>query len=515
VLTLTEKINIIDLYFNKKMTQKEIAKLIGKSVKTVRKYIKSYSENLNKLDKNISEEELEAVINSIAEKPKYDVSNRKKRKLNDEIITEIEKCLELNEEHLRKGRYKQLMKGIDIHEHIESKGFVISYTTICNYLRGRETAKEAFIKQEYNLGQTLEFDWGTVKLEIAEKPVTLELALFTTACGSYHFPQLYRNQKMENFLDAHVKAFKEFKGVHREVVYDNMKQAVKKFVGFNEKEATDDLKKISLYYGFNYRFCNIASGNEKGHVERGVEFIRRRVFSFRSSFKSLEDAKEYMRIRVNELNSRSRGWLNGNSPSDILSKEQKHLLSLRPDYDTARRVECRVGKYSTVIIDQNNYSVPDHLVGKFVIIKVTTDTVKIYYKNNLIAKHNRSYELNDWKIEIYHYTETLKKKPGALENSVAKSQMEPKLQHIYNTYYTHTPKEFIYLLEVIKENSFEEILNIIKKLDKIRPSLVTTENIKASLNIPIETHYIPKHDEEITNASIRLVNNISQLFQLN
>jgi len=41
---------------------------------------------------------------------------------------------------------------------------------------------------------------------------------------------------------------------------------VRKFVGRNEKEATEDLIKISLYYGFKYRFCNIASGNEKGHV---------------------------------------------------------------------------------------------------------------------------------------------------------------------------------------------------------------------------------------------------------
>jgi hypothetical protein len=33
------------------------------------------------------------------------------------------------------------------------------------------------------------------------------------------------------------------------------------------KEATDDLVKISLYYGFKYRFCNARSGNEKGHVQ--------------------------------------------------------------------------------------------------------------------------------------------------------------------------------------------------------------------------------------------------------
>ena len=43
--------------------------------------------------------------------------------------------------------------------------------------------------------------------------------------------------KMENFLDVHVQAFNKIGGIHRELVYDNMKQAVKKFVGRNEKEA--------------------------------------------------------------------------------------------------------------------------------------------------------------------------------------------------------------------------------------------------------------------------------------
>jgi len=46
------------------------------------------------------------------------------------------------------------------------------------------------------------------------------------------------------------------------MVYDNMKVAVKKFVGPTEEEATEALKKISIYYGFNYRFCNTYSGND-------------------------------------------------------------------------------------------------------------------------------------------------------------------------------------------------------------------------------------------------------------
>ncbi len=133
------------------------------------------------------------------------------------------------------------------------------------------------------------------------------MGLFTTAKGSYHYAKLYQNQKMENFLDIHVKAFNQIGGVHREVVYDNMKQAVKRFVGRNEKEATEDLIKISLYYGFRYRFCNIASGNEKGHVERGgVEFVRRKAFSSKSYFNSIEEANKHLEEKLLKLNSKKK-----------------------------------------------------------------------------------------------------------------------------------------------------------------------------------------------------------------
>lgn len=47
-----------------------------------------------------------------------------------------------------------------------------------------------------------------------------------------------------------------------------MKVAVKRFVSRAEKEPTEDLLKLSMYYGFKFRFCNARRGNEKGHIEK-------------------------------------------------------------------------------------------------------------------------------------------------------------------------------------------------------------------------------------------------------
>jgi len=129
------------------------------------------------------------------------------------------------------------------------------------------------------------------ELTIAGKGKVLQMSVFTTAKGDYRSGDIYYNQKTENFLDTHANFFCEVEGSYREMVYDNTRVAVARFVGRNEKEPTEALLKSSIYYGFKFRFCNNYRANEKGHVERSVEYIRRKIFSKRDKFTSVEEAR--------------------------------------------------------------------------------------------------------------------------------------------------------------------------------------------------------------------------------
>lgn len=73
--------------------------------------------------------------------------------------------------------------------------------------------KEAFIKQQYALGYRAEFDFGEVKLKISGE-------------------------------------LKKVTGVYGTIVYDNMRNIIKKFIGRNEKELNDALVKLAIFYGF-------------------------------------------------------------------------------------------------------------------------------------------------------------------------------------------------------------------------------------------------------------------------
>ena len=486
MISLMDKQKIIISSFLEGKSQWQIHRETGFARKTIRKYINEYEENKTKLLEGDGDKLL--LTNQIVDPPKYDSSSRVKIKLTKEIMDKIDSYLEENRVKRQIGKSKQQKKRIDIHECLEEEGYDIGYQTVCNYIKKKlNEKKEAYIRQEYDLGDTSEFDWGHVKLDIDGKSKSIQMAVMTTAKGSFRFAYLYRNQKMESFLDSHVRFFNLVGGVYKEVVYDNMKVAVAKFVSKTEKIPTEDLLKLSMYYGFNYRFCNARRGNEKGHVEKSVEYVRRKVFSKKDSFKTLEEANQYLEKELEKLNSKEQKYNENKSAKDMLKEELPHLIKLMPTYDISRVLELRVNKYSVINIDENKYSVPDSLVGKFVTAKIYPHNILIYYDNEKQAEHNRNYSSHTWNIKIKHYLNTLKKKPGAIHRSTAMQQVNPKLQNIYTKYYTQNPKDFLDLIEIVSKEGLESIERAIKVLERINPMDINTEKIKMICNRKEET----------------------------
>ena len=295
----------------------------------------------------------------------------------------------------------------------------------------RKRQKEVYILQEYELGDRLEYDFGEVILDCSEGIKAYHMAVLSSPGGEFRWLYLYTNQKKAVFMDSHVQFFEMMGGCYREIVYDNMRNVVSKFIGKNEKELNEDLLKMSVYYGFRINVTNCFKGNEKGHVESSVKILRNRIFADKWSFNSLEDAQEYANSQLLKMNENSQ-----------IEEEKKHLQPYRPPLELAMVSEAKVNPSSLVSVDTVFYSVPEHLVGKRVIVKKYHNEIRIYAENEMIAKHKRVFGNGKMQIDIYHYLNTLRKKPGAIRNSVALKSI-PRLKAIFDTYYGKQPKKFI------------------------------------------------------------------------
>jgi hypothetical protein len=113
-------------------------------------------------------------------------------------------------------------------------------------------------------------------------------------------------------------------------------------------------------------------------------------------------------------------------------------------------------------VDTVFYSVPEYLVGKRVIIKKYHNEIRVYAANEMVAKHKRLFGNGKMQVDIYHYLNTLRKKPGAVRNSVALKSI-PRLKAIFDTYYKNQPKKFIERFLENKELSIEEIIALFER----------------------------------------------------
>jgi hypothetical protein len=260
------------------------------------------------------------------------------------------------------------------------------------------------------------------------------------------------------------------KGVYKEVVYDNMRNVVTKFIGRHEKELNKDLIKLSIYYGFDINVTNCFSGNEKGHVEGSVKVIRNRAFALHYKFKTLDEARNHLFNSLVELNKNS-----------SIEKEIKYLNPTKPPLELANVREQKVNKYSFIQVDNNHYSVPEYLVDRTVSVKIYYDKIKIYSNNTYVCKHKKIDGTNEISIDITHYLNSFVKKPGALKNSLA-LKSSPQLKAIYDTYFIKKPKEFI---ELIRENHNKPVEELMKIMishchdEKVADKVVDIVAIKA------------------------------------
>lgn len=128
-----------------------------------------------------------------------------------------------------------------------------------------------------------------------------------------------------SFMESHNEFFAHVGGVFQEMVYDNMRVAIPEFTGRNEKHPTTALTNLSGWFHYRWRFCNVRRGNEKGHVERSVEYIRHKAFSSRDDFDSLEKAQQYLGESVEKINNLTNNQT-GKSPVALISVGCMYLI---------------------------------------------------------------------------------------------------------------------------------------------------------------------------------------------
>jgi len=514
-MSMVDKQKIIQYWQVEKRSEVDISTALGISRNTVRRYLKVYFRALEK--SQITGQEQAVLEEFLLSIPHYNSVNRGKRKLNTEIMQAIDGYLQDNALKRQQGKGKQVLKNIDIWELLQSSKHDIGYTVVCDYIRKKAMGhQEVFIRQEYEPGENCEFDWCDIKLTIGGVERKLYMAVFTMCKSNYRFAMIFQRQDTLAFMESHIAFFDRVRGVPLRMNYDNMRVAIAEFIGLHEKKPTVALLQMSTFYGFLFRFCNIYCGHEKGHVERSVEYVRRKAFARKDQFDTIPGAQNYLDDICSGLNGKN---LTGSTLTiNELMAEEKAVLLPHPG-----RMECYilqqacVDKYSTFVLGTNHYSVPDNLKTDSVEVKLFANQLKVYHEGVLLGTHTRSYEISQWVITLEHYLRTLERKPGALHGSVALRQAPWEVRDIYESVFRENARDFIELLQYCKTHqiSHARLWEVYRQLKVLCPSDISVDKLKALLGNNPQGVGIIYSDTDIARHAKEQLVEISQILQKN
>lgn len=478
MITMDLKQQILHLYRVDEKSLREISRELNVDRKTVTRLVREYESAL------VSNPET-GMDEFLATTPKYKKRKSVSRVIGGDIAKEIDKCLRENERRRSAGMRKQCLKNTDIHRLLLEKGMKVSYSGICKYISRKKSekvlrTKDVYLKIHREPGIECEFDWGEVKLFIAGRKETLMMAVFAFPYSSGRAAYLFHRQDTLAFMESHRNFFHDAQGVPYVMVYDNMRVAV--VFDQNEKKPTEALMRLSTFYKFEWRFCNARAGWEKGGVERSVEYVRRRAFTTRVDFDSIEDAQRWLNDICVEINNEE--GTDGNR-SARLEEDINALQDYPGRIGCFEMAEYTVDKQATICVGKNHYSVPDTLAGKKVIVQIYSEKLVIYdSEHRKVATHERSYATNRWILDISHYVTTLTKKTAALEHSEAFHQMPLSIQDIYHKHFKSDPKEFLNLVKYVRNNdiSYDDVVEAAALLKSRGVKKYTTDQLKVALH---------------------------------
>ena len=250
-----------------------------------------------------------------------------------------------------------------------------------------EIAEQATMRFETPPGEQSQIDWGQATVPLGGTLVVRHVFVLTLGFCRRSFYCIYRGETLDEFFDAHERAFAYFGGHTHEHLYDRPRTVcISSGDGHFRWNAT--FKAFADFWGFDPRVCRPYRPRTKGKVESGVKYWRRNFLPGRS-FRDDEDLAEQLTAWMTEVADVRIHGTTHQRPLDRFVIEQPALLptsghpSFRLDASHARIVPTDY----LVAFDTNRYSVPFTLIGQTVDVRRRQGQVEISHRGRLIAAH--------------------------------------------------------------------------------------------------------------------------------
>lgn len=254
---------------------------------------------------------------------------------------------------------------------------------------------KATMRITHKPGDAMQVDWAgeTIPYYDAATGEEYKAYLFVAAlpCSCYIYVEACGDMKQENWLLCHVHAYEYFGGVARLLIPDNLKTGVIANTRY-ETRLNESYRELAEYYGAAIVPARVRKPQDKSIVEKSVGFSTTWITAAmrERKFFSLAEVKEAVAERLEIINTTPFQKRPGNRREAYFSEEKEFMLPLPSvPYEPAVWKQATVRNDYLISDGQNKYSVPYDLIGEQVQLRLTKNTVEIFFKGERVASHQR------------------------------------------------------------------------------------------------------------------------------
>ena len=326
-----------------------------------------------------------------------------------------------------------------LYAEIRREGYEGGYTRVTDFIRalrqgeGQGVVVNAFVPLAFELGEAFQFDWSEEGMVIGGIYYRVQVSHMKLCASRAFWLVAYPSQGHEMLFDAHTRSFAALGGVARWGIYDNMKTAVDKVNKGKGRIVNKRFAAMCTHYLVDADFCNVASGWEKGVIEKNVQDSRRRIWidAAKHRFGSFVELNAWLADRCRAL------WQEVRHPehkqfsvAEMLEHERPHLMPMPEPFDGYVENPARVSSTCLVTVARNRYSVPCELAGQMLSTRLYPGRIVVVADDKKVASHERLSDRGQTKYDWQHYIPLVERKPGALRNGAPFADMPEPLQQL-------------------------------------------------------------------------------------
>lgn len=320
---------------------------------------------------------------------------------------------------------KQRHTGKRIFERLRDEyGFEGGITIVSDYIcAAKQRQREMFVPLVHPPGHA-QADFGEALAVIGGVERKIHFLVIDLPHSDACFVKAYPAETTEAFCDGHVSAFEFFGGVPASILYDNTKIAVARILGDGKRQRTRVFSELVSHYLFEDRFGRPGKGNDKGKVEGMVGYTRRNFMVPKPQFASFDDLNAYLEDqclkRMGDTLRRHTDTIGDRFGTDLDALQPLPSVA----YDACDKQSVKVSSLSLVRYKGNDYSVPTRYGHQQVLVRGYVHAVVIACGSEIIARHPRSWDKEDYIFDPLHYLALLEQKTNALDQAAPLSDWE-------------------------------------------------------------------------------------------